>query len=92
MGYFSGDSTSDPDSNGNFSGTSAAGPHAAAIGALVLQAHGGPRSITPAQMTNLLERSTYAHDLDPNYASGSARTMLAGVPTGGKVSITIQQR
>ncbi len=83
-GYFASDSTSDPDTNGNFSGTSAAGPHAAAIGALVLQAHGGRRSITPAQMTSLLERSTFPHDLDPNFASGSAR-----VSTGGKVTITI---
>ena len=83
-GYFASDSSSDPDTNGNFSGTSAAGPHAAAIGALVLQAHGGRRSITPAQMTSLLERSTFPHDLDPNYASGTAR-----VSTGGKVTVTI---
>ena len=83
-GYFAGDSGSDPDTNGNFSGTSAAGPHAAAIGALVLQAHGGRRSITPAQMTSLLERSTFPHDLDPNFASGTAR-----VSTGGKVTVTI---
>jgi hypothetical protein len=84
MGFFSGDSSSDPDSNGNFSGTSASGPHAAAIGALVLQAHGGPRSITPAQLTNLLERTTFPHDLDPNYSSGSAK-----VSTGGKVTVSI---
>ncbi len=82
--YFASDSSSDPDTNGNFSGTSAAGPHAAAIGALVLQAHGGRRSLTPAQMTSLLERSTFPHDLDPNYASGTAK-----VSTGGKVTITI---
>ena len=84
MAYFSGDTSSDPDTNGNFSGTSAAGPHAAAIAALVLQAHGGARSITPTQMTSLLERSTFPHDLDPNYSSGSAR-----VSTGGKVTVTI---
>ena len=83
-GYFASDSGSDPDTNGNFSGTSAAGPHAAAIGALVLQAHGGRRSITPAQMTSLLERSTFPHDLDPDFASGSAK-----VSTGGKVTVTI---
>jgi hypothetical protein len=84
MGYFSGDSSADPDTNGNFSGTSAAGPHAAAIGALVLQAHGGPRSITPAKLTSLLEATAFPHDLDPNFAEGSAR-----VSTGGKVTITI---
>ena len=83
-GYFASDSTSDPDTNGNFSGTSAAGPHAAAIAALVLQAHGGIGSITPAQMTSLLERSTFIHDLDPNFASGTAK-----VSTGGKVTVTI---
>ncbi len=83
-GYFAGDSSSDPDTNGNFSGTSAAGPHAAAIAALVLQAHGGKGSVTPAQMTSLLERSTFPHDLDPNFASGTAK-----VSTGGKVTVTI---
>ena len=35
-------------------------------------------------MTSLLERSTYPHDLDPNYSSGSAK-----VSTGGKVTISI---
>jgi hypothetical protein len=88
MLYFSGDSSSDPDTNGNFSGTSAAGPHAAAIGALVLQAHGGRRSVTPAQMTSLLERSTYPHDLDPDYSSGSAR-VTGGTAGAAKVTITI---
>jgi hypothetical protein len=81
---FAGDSGSDFDTDGNFSGTSAAAPHAAAIAALVLQAHGGPHSITPAQMTNLLERSTFLHDLDPSYATGTARTA-----NGEKVTITI---
>ena len=84
MAYFADDDSDDPDTNGNFSGTSAAGPHAAAIAALVLQANGGRHSLTPAQMTSLLERSTFPHDLDPNYASGSA-----GVSTGGTVTITV---
>lgn len=83
-GFFASDSASDPDTNGNFSGTSAAGPHAAAIAALVLQAHGGRHSMNPAQMTSVLERSTFAHDLDPNFVSGSAK-----VSTGGKVTVTI---
>ena len=64
--------------------SSAAAPHATAIAALVLQAHGGPRSVTPAQMTSLLERSTFAHDLDPYHVSGSARTS-----TGGKITIAL---
>lgn len=88
MSFFASDSSSDPDTNGNFSGTSAAGPHAAAIAALVLQAHSGHHSITPAQMTTLLENNTYAHDLDPNFSSGAAR--ITGGSTGsGKVVITI---
>ena len=87
-GYFASDSTSDPDTNGNFSGTSAAGPHGAAIAALVLQAHGGRRSITPAQMTSLLERSTFPHDLDPNFSSGSAR-VTGGTAGVGKVTVTV---
>ena len=82
---FASDNGSDPDATeGQFFGTSAAGPHAAAIAALVLQAHGGRHSMTPAQMTSLLERSTFTHDLDPNYSSGSAK-----VSTGGKVTISI---
>ena len=84
--YFAQDSPSDPDTDGNFFGTSAAGPHAAAIGALVLEAHGGRHSLTPAQMTSLLERSTFPHDLDPNAASGS--TKVTG-GSGGKVTVTI---
>jgi hypothetical protein len=64
----------DLDTNGNFSGTSAAAPHAAAIAALVLQAHGGPHSLTPPQVTSILENSTFRHDLDPSFASGFART------------------
>lgn len=83
--FFGSDSANDPDTvSRNFSGTSAAAPHATAIAALVLQAHGGPRSITPAQMTSILERSAFPHDLDPYYVSGSARTS-----TGGKVTISL---
>ncbi len=82
---FGGDSTSDVDTNPNFGGTSAAAPHAAAIAGLVLEAHGGPGSVTPAQMTDLLHRSAFPHDLDPNFSSGSARST-----DGGKISITFQ--
>ena len=86
--FFSTDSLSDVDAKANFSGTSAAAPHAAACALLTLQAHGGHRSITPAQMTSLLERSTFPHDLDPNAASASVRT--TGSPAGaGKVTITV---
>lgn len=83
--FFGSDSAGDPDTTSrNFSGTSAAAPHATAIAALVLQAHGGPRSVTPAQMTSLLERSTFPHDLDPYHVTGVARTS-----TGGKITINL---
>ena len=62
----------------NFSGTSAAAPHAAAIAALVLEAHGGPGSVTPAQDDELLHQTTFQHDLDPNFASGKAKTTEGG--------------
>lgn len=77
--FFGFDSAGDLDTNPNFSGTSAASPHAAAIAALVLEAHGGPGSVTPAQMMDVLHKSAFLHDLDPNYASGKARTSEGGV-------------
>jgi hypothetical protein len=82
--FFGGDSSSDSDSFPNFFGTSAAGPHAAAIAALVLQAHGGPGSVTPAQMTTILHNTAFPHDLDPLTATGTATTT-----GGGTVTVTI---
>ena len=83
--FFSGDSAGDVDTQPNFYGTSAAAPHAAAIAALVLQARGGPGSVTQPQMRTILQRSGFSHDLDPYFASGAARTA-----NGGKLSITIR--
>lgn len=68
----------------NFSGTSAAAPHAAAIAALVLEAHGGRHALSPVQMTDLLEHSTFPHDLDPSAAAGVARTT-----SGARIAIRI---
>ena len=82
--FFGGDSTSDPDTNPEFSGTSAAAPHAAGLAALVLHAHGGPGTVTPTQMRSVLQRSAFPHDLDPNASSGVARAS-----NGGKVILTI---
>jgi len=76
--FFGGDDPGDLDTKPNFSGTSAAAPHAAAIAALVLEAHGGPGSVTPSQMKDILHSTAFQHDLDPNFASGSARTSDGG--------------
>ncbi len=81
---FGSDSTGDLDANPNFSGTSAAAPHAAAIAALVLQSRGGPRSVSASDMTQILQRSAFPHDLDPSAASGVATTS-----DGGTVTLTI---
>ncbi|HEU5078685.1 MAG TPA: S8 family serine peptidase [Opitutaceae bacterium] len=82
--FFTSDVTQDTDTLPNFFGTSAAAPHAAAIAALVLQAHGGPGSVTPAKMKTILRKSAFQHDLDPGAASGTAR---AGA---SRVSLTAQ--
>ncbi len=71
--FFSTDSALDPDTQRNFFGTSAAAPHAAAIAAPVLQASGGPKSISPDAMRSLLQRSTFDHDLDVYHAEGSSK-------------------
>jgi hypothetical protein len=78
------DSLSDPDTFPNFSGTSAASPHCAALAALVLQAHGGGTSLTPAQVKEIFQRTAFPHDLDPYSVTGTAT-----VGNGGKVTIKV---
>lgn len=72
---------SDSDNNNfpNFFGTSAAAPTAAAIGALILDAAGGPGSRTPDQVRTLMEQSVFPHDLDPNVCQATASNGTATV-------------
>ena len=77
----------DADSNyANFYGTSAASPHAAAIAALVIQSHGGPGSLKPAQVKTLMQLSAFPHDLDPYASAGTATTTEGGTVTVGIIS------
>ena len=70
--FFVSDSANDDDTFPNFFGTSAAAPHAAAIAALVLDAAGGPGSVKPKKMREVLQDSAFAHDLDPYFSWGLA--------------------
>ena len=69
--FFGFDTPTDDDTFPNFFGTSASAPHAAAIAALVLQRRGGPGSVSPAAMRNLLQASAFPHDRDPFHAAAS---------------------
>jgi hypothetical protein len=82
--FFGGDANGDSDAKPNFFGTSAAAPHAAAIAALVLQAHGGPGKVSPTQMRTILHNTAFPHDLDPVVAKGTAQTA-----NGGTVTVTV---
>jgi len=68
--FFVSDSAVDADTFPNFFGTSAAAPHAAAIAALVLDAAGGPGSVKPKKMREILQDSAFVHDLDPYFSWG----------------------
>jgi hypothetical protein len=57
----------------NFFGTSAAAPHAAAVGALLLQKAGGSDSLTLAQVRTALQ-SDLTHDVDRFFSRATGQT------------------
>ena len=67
------------DPNPQFFGTSAAAPHAAAAGALLIEAAGGPGRLTPDGLKTLLQETTQQpHQLT---AGAVAATLISGADT-----------
>ena len=82
----------------DFHGTSAAAPHAAAIAALMLQAAGGPRSLTREQLLEAMQetaldieapgdwdRDSGAGIVDALAAVGAVRDALGGLTSGSVI-------
>ena len=68
----------------SFFGTSCAAPHIAGVAALIVQVAGGPGSIHPADVKDLLEQTAPPRDVDPLFSSALASS------SSGFVSVTAQ--
>ncbi|HEX4332091.1 MAG TPA: FG-GAP-like repeat-containing protein [Usitatibacter sp.] len=77
------DSASDADAFPNFFGTSAAAPNAASVAALVLQANGGPGSVSIDEMHRIMRSSVMPNDLDPNHSEAVVHV------NGGTLTMTV---
>ena len=74
----------------NFFGTSASAPHAAAITALLLEAAGGPRSLTPTQVTNILG-STSIDMMEPGYDLDSGHGLIDAYEALSQVATPVRE-
>ena len=77
------DSANDADTFPNFFGTSAAAPNAASVAALVLQAKGGPGSVSIQDMHRIMRSSTMPNDLDPYHSQAMIHV------NGGTLTLTV---
>ena len=82
---FFGQTGAPTDPNPVFFGTSAAAPHAAGVGALLIQAAGGPGKLSPDALKALLEETTQQpHQLTPGQVKA---TLISG---SDKVTIIVR--
>ncbi|HYH63392.1 MAG TPA: S8 family serine peptidase, partial [Urbifossiella sp.] len=86
---FFGPTDDEPDGRPNFTGTSAAAPHAAAVAALMLQAN---RTLTPAQVTDTLAATALdlgAPGVDVDTGAGLIQALPAVLAVGSHFDVTL---